>query len=116
MDLDQFTPFVLVATFSMLLAVQCLAATSDATAALYRSRCAACHGGKGESNTPMARKANIPSFASEAVRNLSGAEVEDFILFGGKERLASHTYFYKGISRNEGSQLAVYVKDLGSGK
>jgi hypothetical protein len=64
----------------------------------------------------MARKENMPSFASKAVQDLSSAEVEDFILFGGKERRASHTYFYKGITRGAGSKLAVYVKELGSGK
>ena len=93
-----------------------VAAANDSAAELYRIRCAVCHGGNGDANTPMARKENIPAFTSEAVRNLSTAEVEDFILFGGKERKASHTYFYKGVTREQGSQLAGFVKQLGNKK
>lgn len=116
MDARQLWTAVLVATFSMLLTLPGSATTPDSTVSVFRSRCAACHGAQGEGNTPMARKQNIPPFASTAVRGLSSAEVEDFILFGGKERRASHTYFYKGITKDEGSKLAVYVKELGSGK
>ena len=92
------------------------AATQDSAADLYRTRCSVCHGTNGDANTPMARKENIPAFTSPIVRNLSEAEVEDFILFGGKERLASHTYFYKGITREQGSKLAVFVRELASRK
>jgi hypothetical protein len=64
----------------------------------------------------MARKENIPPFSAPAVAGMTIAELEDVILFGGKERRASHTYFYKGITKDEGSKLAVLVKELGSGK
>lgn len=81
---------------------------------LYKSRCAACHGLDGLADTPAAKKQNIPSFASDAVRKLTTAEIQDEILNGGKDRRASHTFATKGLSASEGAKLAVYVKELGN--
>lgn len=82
-------------------------------AALFQSKCAVCHGVDGLSNTPLGTKQSIPSFASVKVRRASSADLTDFILNGGKEKKASHSFANKGISQHDALQLATYIKALG---
>lgn len=89
---------------------------ADDSATTFKTKCAACHGTDGLSNTPMGKKQNIPSFTSDKVQKSSTAEIEDFILNGGKEKKASHSFASKGISKDDGAKLAAYVKDLGKKK
>lgn len=85
-------------------------------AALFQSKCSVCHGVDGLSNTPLGKKQSIPSFASNKVRNASTADLTDFILNGGKEMKASHSFAEKGISHDDASRLATYIKALGKKK
>lgn len=81
---------------------------------LFKTKCAVCHGLNGRANTPMASKQDIPSFASDRIKKQSALEIEDFILNGGKEKKSSHAWAHKGISKDEGTRLAAYVKQLGN--
>jgi len=92
------------------------ARATDDSAQIYKARCAACHGVNGLANTPMARKQNISSFTSAAVHKKSIEELSDCILYGGKERRASHTFATKGMSTQQGVSLAAYIKQLGRRK
>ena len=88
----------------------------DDAAILYKTKCAVCHGVDGLASTPMGKKQSIPSFASEKVQKASNADLEDFILNGGKEKKASHSFAGKGMSGDAASKLAVFVKELGKKK
>jgi mono/diheme cytochrome c family protein len=83
---------------------------------LYRTKCAVCHGATGRADTPMAKKQDIPAFGSERVRKQTNAEIADFILNGGTEKKSSHAWAHKGVSTEDGTKLAAYVKQLGSTK
>lgn len=85
----------------------------DDAAVLYKTKCAVCHGADGLANTPMGKKQSIPSFASEKVQESSDADVQDFILNGGKVKKASHAFGGKGISNEEARKLAAFAKELG---
>lgn len=85
----------------------------DDAAVLYKTKCAVCHGADGLANTPMGKKQSIPSFASEKVQGSSDADVQDFILNGGKVKKASHAFSGKGISNEEAKKLAAFAKELG---
>jgi mono/diheme cytochrome c family protein len=82
-------------------------------AILFQNKCAVCHGVDGLSNTPLGKKQTIPSFASDKVQKAPPADLTDFILNGGREKKASHSFASKGISQEDAAQLAVYIKVLG---
>jgi mono/diheme cytochrome c family protein len=88
----------------------------DDAAILFKTKCAVCHGADGFANTPMGKKQSIPSFASDKVQKSSDADVQDFILNGGKEKKASHAFSGKGISAEDAKKLATFVKELGKKK
>ena len=88
----------------------------DDAAILYKTKCAVCHGADGLANTPMGKKQSIPSFASDKVQKSSNADIQDFILNGGKEKKASHAFAGKGITAEDATKLATYIKELGKKK
>ena len=88
----------------------------DDAASIYKTKCAVCHGADGLANTPMGKKQSIPSFASDKVQKSSDADVQDFVLNGGKEKKASHAFSGKGISTEDAKKLATYIKELGKKK
>lgn len=89
------------------------AAAQDNSMALYKSKCAACHGTDGNGDTPIAKKQNIKSFKDPAVQKMSAAELEAMIGNGGPKALATHQYAKKGLTADQVKALAAYVKQLG---
>ena len=104
---------VLIALFIFVPAV---VVAGDDAAILYKTKCAVCHGDDGLANTPMGKKQSIPSFASDKVQKSSDADIQDFILNGGKEKKASHTFAGKGVTSADAAKLATYIKQLGKKK
>lgn len=113
-DLKFALAVALIALFIFVPALQCWA--GDDAALLYKTKCAVCHGADGLANTPMGKKQSIPSFASDKIQKSSDADIQDFVLNGGKEKKASHAFAGKGITPAEGAQLAKYIKELGRKK
>jgi cytochrome c553 len=91
-----------------------LAAQDAAT--IYTAKCAACHGVDGLASTPIAKKQNVPSFADAKVQKTSNADLQGVILSGGTQKRASHAYASKGISNEDATKLAIYIKELGKKK
>lgn len=104
---------VLIALFIF---IPTISLAGDDAAILYKTKCAVCHGADGLANTPMGKKQSIPSFASDKVQKSSNADIQDFILNGGKEKKASHTFAAKGIAPADAEKLAKYIKELGKKK
>jgi mono/diheme cytochrome c family protein len=104
---------VLIALFIFIPAISL---AGDDAAILYKTKCAVCHGADGLANTPMGKKQSIPSFASDKVQKSSNADIQDFILNGGKEKKASHAFAGKGITGEDATKLATYIKELGKKK
>lgn len=107
---------VILVAFILLLVVPSPTWAGTDPAVLFQSKCAVCHGVDGLSNTPLGKKQSIPSFACDKVRKTSTADLTDFILNGGKEMKASHSFAEKGISQDDASRLATYIKALGKKK
>ncbi len=106
---------IILLALTMFLILPSVSWAEDASA-IYKSRCAVCHGLTGSADTPMARKQNIPAFGTERVQKQSPAQIEDFILNGGQEKKSSHAWSHKGLTKDDGTRLAAYVKQLGSKK
>lgn len=89
---------------------------SEDAATIYKSKCAACHGIDGRASTAIAKKQAVPSFANAKVQRTANVDLQEVILSGGKQKLASHAYASKGISNEDAAKLVTYVKELGKKK
>jgi mono/diheme cytochrome c family protein len=79
-------------------------------AALYRSKCLACHGATGAGKAAL-KGTNL---LADAVRNSSDVDLTEAIAQGGKKKLASHAYQAKGLKSAEIQALVKYVRTLQS--
>jgi mono/diheme cytochrome c family protein len=79
-------------------------------AALYRSKCLACHGTDG-GGRPAIKGSNL---LTDAVKDASDAELTEAIARGGEKKLASHAYETKGVKPEEIQLLVKYVRTLQS--
>ena len=69
-----------------------MTALADDAAALFKSKCAMCHGATGAGDTPMGKKLALKSLASPEVQKLTDAKITEVITkgsgkmppFGGK--------------------------------
>ena len=75
-------------------------------AALYKAKCAACHGPDG-AGKPAAK---IPALNSDDVQKKSDAELTDFIANGGPSKKASHSFSQKGLSAEQIKALVAQVR------
>lgn len=77
-------------------------------AALYKAKCAACHGADA-AGKPTAK---IPSLVSPEAKGLSDADLTDAIANGGKAQKASHAFAKKGLSEDQVKAIVTYVRGL----
>jgi mono/diheme cytochrome c family protein len=79
-------------------------------AALYRSKCLACHGATGAGKSAL-KGTNL---LADAVRKASDADLTEAIAQGGKKKLASHSFQTKGMKPAEIQALVKYVRTIQS--
>jgi mono/diheme cytochrome c family protein len=84
--------------------------TAQDGAALYRSKCIACHGPTG-AGKPALKGTNL---LADAAKNAADADLTDAIAKGGKNKIASHAYESKGLKPAEIQALVKYVRTLQS--
>lgn len=80
---------------------------ADDGAAIYKTKCAACHG------ADLAGKpaAKLPSLVSDDAKKLSDADLTDIIANGGKDKKASHAFASKGLTPDQIKMVVSYVRD-----
>jgi cytochrome c6 len=84
-----------------------LAAAAD-NAAVYKAKCAACHGADGAGQTTMGKKMNLRDFRSPEVQKQSNAELLK-IITDGKDKMPA----YKAkLSASELKGLVDYLREL----
>ncbi|HEU5335451.1 MAG TPA: cytochrome c [Terriglobales bacterium] len=76
--------------------------------ALYKAKCAMCHGANGEGK-PAAK---IPSLVSEKTQQMSDAELTDFIANGGPSKKASHAFEKKGVTPDQVKALVAHIREM----
>ena len=82
-------------------------ATPDATA-IFKAKCAMCHGPDGSGQTPMGKSLKIRSLGSADVQKQTDAELTNIITNGKGKMLA-----YKGkLSAEEIKALVGYIRSL----
>jgi len=71
-------------------------------AAIYKAKCAGCHGAAGEGKTGPALKGT----------SLSADQIADALLKGAPGKKAPHAKAMAGLTADQASAVATYVKDL----
>ena len=77
-------------------------------AALYKSKCAVCHGANGEGKPAM----KAPRLVSDEAKKLSDGDLTDMIANGGKEKKAAHAFSKKGVSDDQIKALVSYIREI----
>jgi mono/diheme cytochrome c family protein len=116
--MKSYKPFAksIVIALAMFILIPNVARAADDAASIYRSKCAACHGVDGLASLAIAKKQSVPSYAEARIQKAPNAELENFVLSGGKQKKASHAYASKGVSKDDAANLVVYIKSLGKKK
>jgi mono/diheme cytochrome c family protein len=88
------------------------AVAQDDSAALYKSKCAACHGADGSGDTPMGKKLGVKPFSSPEVAKNSDATWTE-ITNKGKGKMPA----YAGkLTDDQIKGLVKYMRGLAKGK
>jgi len=81
---------------------------AQAGAAIFKAKCAACHGADG-AGKPAAK---IPSLVSDDAKKLSDADLTDYVANGGPKKLPTHTFSTKGLSADDVKAVVSAIRDL----
>lgn len=90
------------------MALGCSALMAQTGEALYKARCAGCHGVDGKAETAMGKTMKIPSFASPDVQKMTDSDLAN-IIEKGKGRMPA----YKTLTPEQVQSLVAYVRTLG---
>jgi mono/diheme cytochrome c family protein len=77
-------------------------------AALFKAKCAMCHGPNGEGKPAL----KAPSLTSDEAKKKSDADLTDMIANGGKEKKPTHAFSKKGVSDDQVKALVAYIREL----
>ncbi len=80
---------------------------ADDGAAIYKAKCAACHG------ADLAGKpaAKIPSLVSDDAKKASDADLTDMIANGGKDKKSMHAFVNKGVTADQTKMVVAYIRE-----
>jgi mono/diheme cytochrome c family protein len=80
--------------------------------ALYKGRCARCHGEDGAGNTEAGRKLATPNLRSRDIQKMSDEELFQTIAHGREHHRYPHVFSAMGISDVQVRALVQYVRSL----
>ena len=81
---------------------------ADDGAALFKTKCAACHGADGAGKPAL----KAPSLVSDEAKQKSDEDLTDTIANGGKDKKAAHAFSKKGVSGDQVKALVAYIREL----
>jgi len=99
--------FILMIAMALFLILPNLSWAADDGAAVYKAKCAACHG------TDLGGKpaAKIPTLVSDDSKKVSDQDLTDAIANGGKSKKASHAFADKGMSPDQIKMVVTHIRD-----
>lgn len=83
-------------------------ATAQDAAAVFKTRCAACHGPEGNASTPAAKNMGLKDLKSEEVQKKTDAELEQIIGKGSKKMPP----FEKTLGAEQVKAQVAYIRSL----
>lgn len=93
---------IIVLTVIALLSMSCVAWAAEDGAAIYKSKCAACHGADGAGKIGPAVKGTA----------LTDAQITDLLTKGAAGKKAPHGKAVSGLTDDQAKAVAGYVKSL----
>ena len=96
---------ITIAVFLVSFALPVFAA--DDGAALFGTKCAACHGKTGAGDTSIGKSKNLKSFASEDVQKLTDQQLFDQIATG-----KGHGFKAKGLTDEQIKSIVAFIRTL----
>ncbi len=100
--------FALFLMFALLVLLVPAASAADDGAALYKTKCAACHGADAAGKPAI----KAPSLVSPEAKKLSDADLTDAIANGGKAQKPNHAFAKKGVTADQVKALVAYIRSL----
>jgi len=107
MNLTKLTILVLTIAVALFILIPNLSWADDG-AAIYKAKCAVCHGADA-TGKPAAK---IPSLVSDEAKAKSDADLTDFIANGGPSKKATHAFAAKGLTPEQIKDLVVAIHAL----
>ncbi len=105
MKTSRVTILVLAIAVALMIALPNLSWAGEDGAALFKAKCAACHGAAGEGK---------PALKAPALKgtSLSEEKIVEFLTKGDAAKKAPHTAGVKGINEEQAKAIAKAVKEL----
>lgn len=106
MKITQLAAVIAMIALVLFLILPNLSWAADDGAAIYKAKCAACHG------ADLAGKpaAKVPSLVAGGAKTASDADLTDMIANGGKEKKAMHAFANKGVSADQIKMVVTYIR------
>lgn len=95
---------------AVLLVLTPLAQAED-VAALYKAKCAACHGQDGSGDTAIGKKQAMRDLRGTDVQKQSDADLTT-IIANGKDGKAAHAYKKKGLTDEQVQSLVKFIRSI----
>ena len=107
MKMTKLVILIVMIALALFLILPNLSWAADDGAAIYKTKCAACHG------ADLAGKpaAKIPSLVSDDAKKASDADLTDAIANGGKEKKAMHAFANKGVTPDQVKMVVSYIRE-----
>lgn len=98
---------IVMIALALFLVLPNLSWAADDGAAVYKAKCAMCHG------ADLAGKpaAKIPSLVTDEAKKASDADLTEMIANGGKDKKASHAFAAKGVTPDQVKMVIAYVRE-----
>lgn len=81
---------------------------ADDSAALFKAKCAICHGANAEGKPAL----KAPALVSDEVKKLSDAELTGQIADGAISKKPAHAFSQKGVTADQVKGLVAYIRSL----
>jgi len=101
---------------AVIITVLCVVAlpvmAADEGAALFQTKCSACHGKTGVGDTAIGKAKKIPNLASAGIQKQTDEELTDMIANGGPNKVKGHDFKTKGLTDDQIKSLVSFIRTL----
>jgi len=106
MKMTKLVVLIVMIALALFLILPNLSWAADDGAAIYKAKCAMCHG------ADLAGKpaAKIPSLVGDDAKKASDADLTDMITNGGKDKKPMHAFGAKGVTPDQVKMVVAFVR------
>ena len=107
MKMTKLVILIVMIALALFLILPKLSWAADDGGAVYKAKCAACHG------ADLAGKpaAKAPSLISDEAKKSSDADLTEMIANGGKDKKAMHAFANKGATPDQVKAVVTYIRE-----